>query len=102
MRTGEEKQRHYQVLSDLMMANKEYKNNPWKCIKAFYKQEYKITLDDAIECHSIPSIATIERDWRKIRENNPKLKDEELSKEEFLQTALDTVIIDNAGKARII
>ena len=102
VRTKQERLQDYQWLANLMLENKEYKNNCWKCVKEFYKRYYHVTLDEAAGNNAYTQPSTIERDWRKLRENNPKLKDLELSQDDYKQTALDSVVIDKNGVASIL
>jgi hypothetical protein len=101
VRTDEERLRQYQQLTDLMLEDKDCRNDVWRCIKKFFKTYHNCTIDDAIEM-PITSISTLERDWRKLRENNPKLKDLELSQVEYKQTALDSVVVEKDGKVRLL
>lgn len=102
MRTKEERLRDYQRLTNLMLEDNEYKNNCWKCVKEFYKRYYHATLDDVAGNSSYTQPSTVERDWRKLRENNPKLRDLELSQDDFKQTALDSAVVDKNGTVSII
>lgn len=101
VRTDEERLRQYQQLTNLMLEDKELCNNCWKCVRAFYRSYYGCTIDEAIDM-PVPSISTVERDYRKIKENNPKLKDLELSQAEYKQTALDSVIVEKDGSVRLL
>lgn len=100
VRTKEEKEKQCQELANLMLENKEYRNDCWKCVKEFYQRYYCMTLNEAIESQ-VTSISTVERDWRKLRENNPNLKDKELSQDEYKQTALDSVVVKD-GSVKIL
>ncbi len=101
-RTKEQRLKDYQRLTNLMLENNEYKNNCWKCVKEFYRRYYKATLDEVAENNAYTALSTIEREWRKIRENNPKLKDKELSQDDYKQTALDTVVVNKDGEVEML
>ncbi len=101
-RTKEQRLEDYQRLANLMLENNEYKNNCWKCVKEFYRRYYKATLDEVAENNAYTALSTIEREWRKIRENNPKLKDKELSQDDYKQTALDSVVINKDGEVEML
>lgn len=102
VRTKKERENQYQQLTDLLENNKDFRNDCWKCVKQFYLTYFGKTLDEVVECSGIPSISTVERDWRKLRENNPKLKDKELDQAEYKQVALDSVVVEKGGKARLL
>ena len=101
IRSKEEREQQYQQLANLMLENKDYRSDCWKCIREFYRRYHHVSIDEAID-KPITSISTVERDWRKLRENNPKLKEKELDQAEYKQTALDSVVIKEDGAVRIL
>ena len=96
VRTAEEREHQREQLACLMLANRDYRNDCWKCIRAFYREYHGLSLDEVIDTQ-VTSISTMEREWRKLREKNPKLKDKELSQDEYKQIALDNPVIEKDG-----
>lgn len=97
VRTAEEREIQRKELANIMLENKEYRNDCWKCIREFYQRYHGLTLDEVIDTQ-MTSLSTMEREWRKLRETNPKLKDKELSQDEYKQIALDNPVIEKDGE----
>ena len=101
VRTAEEREEQRKQLANLMLSNKDYRNDCWRCIKAFYQEYHGLTLDEAVETQ-VTSISTMEREWRKLRETNPNLKDKELDQAEYKQIALDKPVIEKDGSIKLL
>ena len=77
------KEEEYRQLANILLSDECYRNNNALCIQRFYQIRYGVTLDHAVSRYDLPSIFTIERKIRKLKQVNHALKGNNQSQEDF-------------------
>lgn len=83
------KEEEYKQIADVLLSSDVYRNNNAKAIQCFYKRYYGITMDEAINRLDVPSLFTIERKIRKLKQVNHKLQGKNQSQDDFKEIGLE-------------
>ena len=67
------KEQVYQEIAQLLVNDEECRNSNAKAVKKYFRIYHNISLDEAVNRFDLPSIFTIERKVRQLKQVNPKL-----------------------------